>query len=126
MKASHMPKFLKTIASNLSTAKRTSMGVAASIVFLVAPGHAFAQSANFNFSALDNLMCTLYSYLSTKMLFYVALIVAIVGILAYLLKMNKEIWGTLFVIALLVGVVQGLGGALSSLGSFNVQCSAIL
>ncbi len=69
-------------------------------------------------------MCNIYTYLAKKVLFYVALIVAIVSILAYLLKMSKEVWGVLFVIALLIGITQGIGAILNSLGTFDVQCAA--
>lgn len=106
-------------------ATRLAVVMAAAFMLFMLPEHAFAQSASFSLPALDNVLCGVYSYLAKKILFYVALIVAIVGILAYLLKMNKEIWGTLFVIALLIGIAQGLGGVLSSLGSFDVQCAAV-
>lgn len=100
--------------------------LAVGFLLLSANDQAFAQTtSNFSLPGLDNVLCGIYTYLAKKILFYVALIVAIVGILAYLLKMDKGVWGTLFVIALLIGIAQGLGSVLSSLGSFDVQCAAI-
>jgi hypothetical protein len=90
---------------------------------LVTPDVAHAQS--FALPGLDNVLCGVYTYLAKKILFYVALIVSIVGILAYLLKMSKEVWGLLFVIALLIGIAQGIGGVLAGLGTFDVTCAAV-
>ena len=92
---------------------------------LVTPDVAYAQAGSFALPGLDNVLCGIYTYLAKKILFYVALIVSIVGILAYLLKMSKEVWGLLFVIALLIGIAQGIGGVLASLGTFNVTCPAV-
>lgn len=89
---------------------------------LFASDSAFAQSTGFKMDALDKVMCDIYFYLANKVLFYVALIVAIVGILAYLLKMSKEVWGLLFVVALLIGIAQGLGGVISALGGGAKIC----
>lgn len=95
-------------------------------ILLIAPETALAQtSGGFQLKGLDDVMCNIYIYLSKKVLFYVALIVAIVAILAYLLKMSKEVWGVLFVIALLIGIAQGIAKILSTLGSFDVQCAGI-
>lgn len=102
---------------------RLAIVMSAAFILTLSPDQAFAQGATFSLPGLDATLCGIYTYLSKKILFYVALIVAIVGILAYLLKMSKEIWGTLFVIALLIGIAQGLGSVLSSLGSFDVQCA---
>jgi type IV secretory pathway VirB2 component (pilin) len=110
-------------AHSVEQAIRLFIVLAAALVLSTAPEHAFA--ADFSLPGLDNVLCGIYTYLAKKILFYVALIVAIVGILAYLLKMDKGVWGTLFVIALLIGIAQGLGSVLSSLGSFDVQCAAI-
>lgn len=104
-------------------AMRLAIVLAAAFVLFIAPDQAFAQSTAFSLPGLDSALCGIYTYLSKKILFYVALIVAIVGILAYLLKMDKGIWGTLFVIALLIGIAKGLGTVLASLGSFDVQCA---
>ena len=110
-------------AQSLDQAVRLFIVLVAAFLLTSAPEHAYAQ--DFSLPGLDNVLCGIYTYLAKKILFYVALIVAIVGILAYLLKMDKGVWGTLFVIALLIGIAQGLGTVLSSLGSFDVQCAAI-
>lgn len=102
---------------------RAAIVVAIGYFLFFTPASAFAQTA-FALPGLDNVLCGVYTYLAKKILFYVALIVAIVAILAYLLKMSKEVWGALFVIALLIGIAQGIGGVLSSLGSFDVQCAS--
>ncbi len=107
------------------SAMRLALVMTIGYVLFFAPDMALAQSANFSLPGLDNVLCGIYTYLAKKILFYVALIVAIVAILAYLLKMSKEVWGALFVIALLIGIAQGIGSVLTSLGSFDVQCSAI-
>lgn len=112
-------------AQSLDQAVRLFIVLLAAFLLTSAPEHAYAQSTSFSLPGLDNVLCGIYTYLAKKILFYVALIVAIVGILAYLLKMDKGVWGTLFVIALLIGIAQGLGSVLSSLGSFDVQCAAI-
>lgn len=108
----------------VSLAKTFFIG-AVGYVLLLAPDVALAQATNFALPGLDNVLCGIYTYLAKKILFYVALIVSIVGILAYLLKMSKEVWGLLFVIALLIGIAQGIGGVLASLGTFDVTCSAV-
>jgi hypothetical protein len=120
-----MTTLISKTDSPAAQATRLAIVMTAAFMLFFLPEQAFAQSASFSLPGLDNVLCGIYSYLAKKILFYVALIVAIVGILAYLLKMNKEIWGTLFVIALLIGIAQGLGGVLSSLGSFDVQCAAV-
>lgn len=113
-------------AHSIDQTIRIFIVLAVGFLLLSANDQAFAQTtSNFSLPGLDNVLCGIYTYLAKKILFYVALIVAIVGILAYLLKMDKGVWGTLFVIALLIGIAQGLGSVLSSLGSFDVQCAAI-
>jgi hypothetical protein len=103
---------------------RLAIVIAAALMLFGAPDVAYAQ-ASFSLPGLDGVLCSIYTYLAKKILFYVALIVAIVAILSYLLKMNKEVWGVLFVLALLIGIAQGIGSVLSSLGSFDVTCAAI-
>lgn len=104
---------------------RMAIVIAVGYLLFFAPDMAFAQATSFALPGLDGVLCGIYTYLAKKILFYVALIVAIVAILAYLLKMSKEVWGALFVIALLIGIAQGIGGVLSGLGSFDVQCASV-
>ncbi len=118
-------KLIDTSESPTTQAFRLFIVLAAALLLFAAPDPANAQSTSFSLPGLDNALCGIYTYLSKKILFYVALIVSIVGILAYLLKMNKEIWGTLFIIAILIGIAQGLGTLLASLGTFDVQCAAV-
>lgn len=125
MKANAMINFPSKNENSGLHALRLAVVMTTAFFLFFAPDQALAQAASFSLPGLDNVLCGIYTYLSKKILFYVALIVAIVGILAYLLKMNKDIWGSLFVIALLIGIAQGLGTLLSSLGSFDVQCAAI-
>lgn len=103
---------------------RLAIVIAAALLLFSTPNLAHAE-ASFSLPGLDGVLCNIYTYLAKKILFYVALIVAIVAILSYLLKMNKEVWGVLFVLALLIGIAQGIGSVLSSLGSFDVTCAAI-
>jgi hypothetical protein len=109
------------------SALRLAIVITVGYFLLLAPDMALAQTqaTAFALPGLDNVLCGIYTYLAKKILFYVALIVAIVAILAYLLKMSKEVWGALFVIALLIGIAQGIGSVLSGLGSFDVQCAAV-
>lgn len=104
---------------------RLAIVLAAAVMLFGAPDLAHAQAA-FTLPGLDGVLCNIYTYLAKKILFYVALIVAIVAILSYLLKMNKEVWGVLFVLALLIGIAQGIGAVLASLGSFDVTCAAAI
>ena len=120
MKTLSIPKDAPSVS-----AFRMALVMTIGYFLLIAPETALAQAGGFSLPGLDAVMCNIYTYLSKKVLFYVALIVAIVAILAYLLKMSKEVWGVLFVIALLIGIAQGIGAILSSLGSFDVQCAAV-
>lgn len=125
MKATAMINLLSKNEDSAIRSLRLAVVMTAAFLLFFAPDHALAQASSFSLPGLDSVLCGIYTYLAKKILFYVALIVAIVGILAYLLKMNKEIWGTLFVIALLIGIAQGLGSLLGSLGSFDVQCAGV-
>ena len=110
--------------SPIETAMRLAVVFTAAFLIFILPDTAMAATTTFQLPGLDGVLCGIYTYLAKKILFYVALIVAIVAILAYMLKMSKEVWGALFVIALLIGIAQGIGAVLSSLGSFDVQCAA--
>jgi hypothetical protein len=112
------------------SALRIALVMTIGYFLLVVPDLAFAQMSSgdskaFDLKGLDDVLCGAYKYLAKKVLFYVALIVTIVAIVAYLMKLNKEVWGTMFIVAVLLGVAQGVGPLLATLGGFNASlCSA--
>ncbi|MFN7693453.1 MAG: TrbC/VirB2 family protein [Burkholderiales bacterium] len=100
----------------------TALKAAMLVFVLMSATHANAADI-LNFPIVDDILCSVVRYLSTKFAPLIAVIVIGAAAIGHMLGVGK-IWGTMIVVLLLIGIILGIGAIVARFPNVQATCLA--
>ena len=91
------------------------------LVLLFQLNDSFAQTTNFSFPVIDQLMCGFISYSKSKLAPYIAVLSVMIGVIGHWLGMSR-IWGSLLYVSMGLGLIMGIGSVVTSATGATASC----
>jgi hypothetical protein len=108
--------YLKILSS-----KRKLLSIYIFLFFLLQLNDSFAQTTNFSFPVMDQLMCGFISYSKSKLAPYIAVLSVMIGVIGHWLGMSR-IWGLLLYVSMGLGLIMGIGSVVTSATGATASC----
>ena len=83
--------------------------------------NSFAQTSNFSFPVIDQLMCGFILYSKSRLAPYVAVLSVMIGVIGHWLGVSR-IWNLLLYVSMGLGLIMGIGSVVITATGASASC----